>query len=97
MIIYITALLFSAIIIVQGLTGGAIAIPTLDSRTLTVPITEVISPGYEKCVTGEGMPVVENPVCYGNLLIRFNLMFPSTLNQQQKSLIKQALGNKGYN
>lgn len=76
----------------QALTGGDIKVPTLDGRTLTVPITEVISPGYEKQVMNEGMPIVENPACFGNLLIRFDVLFPKTLNNQQKSLVKQALG-----
>ena len=73
------------------MTGGAIDVPTLDGRQIRVPITEVISPGQEKRVVGEGMTLVEDPTRTGDLLIRFNVLFPPVLNPNQKSLIKQAL------
>lgn len=77
--------------LVTALTGGAIDVPTLDGRQIRVPITEVISPGQEKRVVGEGMTLVEDPTQTGDLLVRFNVLFPPVLNPNQKSLIKQAL------
>lgn len=43
-------------------------------------------------VVGEGMPLVEDPNQKGDLIIRFNVSFPTILNPRQKQLINQALG-----
>ena len=75
----------------QALTGGAVELLTLDNRLITVPITDVIYPGREIRVVGEGMPLVDDPNERGDLIIRFNVSFPAVLNPQQKQLIKQAL------
>ncbi|XP_064405470.1 dnaJ homolog subfamily B member 1-like [Halichondria panicea] len=73
-----------------ALIGGSIEVPTLDGRVIRVPITEIVSPGYRKTVVGEGMPLV-GETGSGDLIVEFNIVFPHSLNQSQKSLIKQAL------
>lgn len=77
--------------LVKALCGGTVDVPTLDDRVITVPITEVISPGYTKCVVGEGMPVSCDPLQRGDLLIQFGVAFPPSLSPHQQTLIKQAL------
>lgn len=77
--------------LVTALTGGFIEVPTLDGRVIRVPINEIVSPGHCKTVVGEGMPMVEDSDQRGDMIIEFNIIFPSTLNPGQKSLIKQAL------
>lgn len=73
------------------MTGGAIDLTTLDGRQIRVPVTDVISPGHETRVNGEGMPLVDDPKNKGDLVIRYNVSFPTVLNPQQKTLIRQAL------
>lgn len=51
----------------------------------------VHSPGHEKRIVGEGMPLVEDPAQRGDLVVKFQIKFPSTLDPRQKLLIKQAL------
>lgn len=48
-------------------------------------------PGYQKIVPSEGMPISKDPNTKGNLIIQFNLEFPSQLNPEQKRLLKEAL------
>ena len=55
---------------------------------IRVPVTNVISPGHETRVNGEGMPLVDDPK---NKVIRYDLSFPAVLNPQQTTLIRQAL------
>ncbi|CAI5472964.1 unnamed protein product [Closterium sp. Yama58-4] len=74
----------------EALTGYTVRVTTLDGRRLEVPVTEVISPGYEKVVAGEGMPMKE-PGKKGNLRIKFDVQFPRRLSAEQKALVKQAL------
>ena len=48
-------------------------------------------PGYQKIVPSEGMPISKDPNTKGNLIIQFNIEFPSQLNPEQKRLLKEAL------
>ena len=38
----------------KALGGGTVDVRTLDGRTLRVPLKEVVRPGYERVVAGEG-------------------------------------------
>lgn len=58
--------------------------PSLDGRVLRLPCPEVVSPGYERRLEGEGMPISKSPGSRGDLLIRFKLVFPSFLPQASK-------------
>lgn len=63
----------------KALTAGTtIDIPSLDNRVLRVPLREVVTPGFERVVRGEGMPLSKVPGKKGNLRIRFNIQFPKT-------------------
>ncbi|CAN0538574.1 unnamed protein product, partial [Laminaria digitata] len=59
-------------------------VPTLDGRVLRLPCPEVVSPGYERRLGGEGMPISKKPGSRGDLLIRFKLVFPAFLPQPSK-------------
>jgi DnaJ-class molecular chaperone len=76
-----------------ALVGGAIEMMTLDGRHIQVPITDVVHPGHEIRVVGEGMPLSDHPNQRGDMIIRFAVSFPSKLNPEQKLLIKKALVN----
>jgi len=58
-------------------------IQTLDGRIIKVPISERISPKFEKIVKGEGMPKKDGK---GDLIIRFDIEFPLLNDQQKKQL-----------
>ncbi|KAK8457248.1 hypothetical protein SEVIR_3G149800v4 [Setaria viridis] len=76
----------------EALTGYTAHLTTLDGRSLTVPISSVIHPGYEEVVRGEGMPIPKEPSRKGNLRIKFDIKFPSRLTADQKSGVKRLLG-----
>ncbi|XP_072018706.1 dnaJ homolog subfamily B member 13-like [Amphiura filiformis] len=85
-------LVFTAkVLLGKALTGCSVAVPTLDGRLLNIPINDIIRPGYEKVVPGEGMPISKNPTSKGNLIIRFDIEFPRQLTPEKKTLIKEAL------
>ncbi|QDZ18433.1 DnaJ-like protein [Chloropicon primus] len=76
----------------QALCGFALSIPTLDGRNLRVDMSEIVTPGYQKVVAGEGMPMRGGSK--GNLRIKFNVRFPTRpLNDEQKKKLKEALAN----
>lgn len=75
--------------LVEALTGYTAQVTTLDGRSVTVPVNNVINPSYEEVVKGEGMPIPKDPSKKGNLRIKFNVKFPSRLTTEQKSGIKR--------
>ena len=74
----------------QALSGTAIEIPTLDNRKLSVPVADMVKPGYSTVVIGEGMPKPGLPGQKGNLILEVDLLFPTGLSEAQKMLIKAA-------
>eukprot|EP01018_Ginkgo_biloba_P029904 Gb_04555 [translate_table: standard] len=76
----------------EALTGYTVNLTTLDGRSLSIPITDVITPGYEKVVPKEGMPIAKEQGKRGNLRIKFDIKFPSRLTSEQKAGIKRLLG-----
>ena len=77
--------------LLEALTGYTVNLVTLDGRNLTVPINEIIHPGYVKVLQGEGMPFVDETK-KGNLKIKFEVIFPAKLTFDQKVGIKKLLG-----
>jgi DnaJ-class molecular chaperone len=51
------------------------------------------SPGYTKTVPDEGMPYANDPTKLGDLVIEFNIVFPRTLSQDKKAMLRKALPN----
>lgn len=77
----------------EALSGYTVRLITLDGRTLTIPINNVIYPNYEEVVPGEGMPLPKDPSKKGNLRIKFAIKFPTRLTPEQKAGIKKLLGS----
>jgi DnaJ family protein B protein 4 len=71
--------------------GGTLGIKSLDGRDLGVQLDGIIAPGTRKVIPREGMPLQKNPNAKGDLFVQFEVQFPTSLNEQQKNLIKQAL------
>ncbi|KAL5725496.1 hypothetical protein ACHQM5_008634 [Ranunculus cassubicifolius] len=78
--------------LLEALTGKTINLITLDGRTFSVPITDIVRPGYEKVIPGEGMPISKEPGKKGNLKIKFDVRFPSRLTAEQKASLVNVLG-----
>ncbi|KAI5072143.1 hypothetical protein GOP47_0012910 [Adiantum capillus-veneris] len=75
----------------EALGGSTLQILSLNGKTLTIPLTEVIYPGYERIVPKEGMPIAKEHGKRGNLRIRFDVKFPSRLSADQRASIKKIL------
>ena len=85
-----------------------VAVNTLDNRTVYVAPTEVVSPQTELRVPGEGMPravtgdiVVDTTTQQmadaerprGDLIVRFNVVFPKKVLYENRQEIIAALRN----
>ncbi|KAL7752359.1 Molecular chaperone (DnaJ superfamily) [Sorochytrium milnesiophthora] len=78
----------------EALTGFSRIIATLDGRKLKVSNNSVLQPGQEKRFSGEGMPKSRTPEVKGDLVVHFNIRFPTRLSDDQKESIKRTLGDQ---
>ncbi|XWS34934.1 hypothetical protein CRYUN_Cryun21dG0080100 [Craigia yunnanensis] len=78
--------------LLEALTGITLSLTTLDGRNLTIPVIDIVNPGQEVVIPNEGMPISKEPSKKGHLKIKFEIIFPSRLNAEQKSDLKRALG-----
>ncbi|XWS70815.1 hypothetical protein CRYUN_Cryun03dG0081500 [Craigia yunnanensis] len=76
----------------EALGGTTINLVSLDGRNLSLPVTDIINPGYELLVAREGMPIAKEPGNRGDLRIKFNVKFPTRLTPEQRAGLKCALG-----
>jgi len=84
--------------LVEALTGegGRKIIEMLNGRKIQVPIpTGVVKPGQETTVLGEGMPIRKEGTVQkkGDLIIRWEVVFPDRLTPAQKEGLKKVLGS----
>lgn len=70
-------------------------IRTLDGRTLSIGLTEVVAPGFVKLVPGEGMPIPRPhgaepaaAAAKGDLRIEFVVAFPERLTPAQRQAVR---------
>lgn len=80
------------ITLLEALTGKNLELTTLDGRNLVIPLTDIIKPGFEMVVPGEGMPISREHGRKGNLRIKFDVKYPSRLTAEQKSDLRRVLG-----
>ena len=74
----------------EALTGFSKTITTLDGRRLGVNNKNtVVQPGQESVVNNEGMPNSKTGR-KGNLVIKYEVKFPTSLTSQQQEVIKNA-------
>jgi len=86
--------------LVEALIGKAErkTVEHLDGRKLQVPVLlGVVKPGQETTVSGEGMPVRKNgQMCgRGDMIVKWEIVFPTHLTPSQKDGIEKILGWSG--
>ncbi|GAB2280347.1 hypothetical protein Dimus_014984 [Dionaea muscipula] len=80
--------------LLEALTGKTLVLTTLDGRDLTMNVSDIVRPGHETVILGEGMPLSKDPKTRGDLRVKFDVKFPSRLSADQKSDLKRVLGGR---
>ncbi|KAK8527858.1 hypothetical protein V6N13_085665 [Hibiscus sabdariffa] len=70
--------------LLKALTGCHIAVPLLGGEIMSIYVNDIIYPGYEKVIHGQGMPDAKGGN-RGDLRITFRIKFPTSLTDEQRS------------
>jgi len=81
------------ITLAQSLTGVRLIIPCLNGQQHTAVIRDVIHPKYEYHLAGAGMPNSKKPGMFGDLVVRFEIQFPTQIRVEDKNQLKQILSS----
>lgn len=72
----------------EALLGTSFIYKHLDGHMLSIRVPSVVKPETELNYPEMGMPISKSPGTHGNLKIRFNIRFPSSLSPEDKQVIQ---------
>ncbi|XP_033112028.1 dnaJ homolog subfamily B member 4-like [Anneissia japonica] len=75
----------------DALVGTSLQVPTIEGRTVQIPITDVIKPTTKKRISGEGLPFPKQLGRRGDLLITFDIGFPEHISKSTKEILGDCL------
>ncbi|KAJ5223551.1 hypothetical protein N7468_008093 [Penicillium chermesinum] len=75
----------------EALTGWERIVRTIDGKSIRVAKPGPTQPGHEERFPGLGMVISKKPSERGDLVVRVNVKFPTSLTADQKSLLKDIL------
>ncbi|KAK7508288.1 hypothetical protein BaRGS_00000527 [Batillaria attramentaria] len=75
----------------DALCGTTIQVPTLSGRKIPLNLTEVIKPGSQRRIQGEGLPYPKQPSKKGDLIIEFDIKFPDRISQSAKEILRDCI------
>ncbi|KAL8581409.1 hypothetical protein ACOMHN_004294 [Nucella lapillus] len=75
----------------DALCGTTVSIPTLGGRKIPLNLTDVIKPGSQRRIQGEGLPFAKQPTRKGDLVIEFDIRFPERITANAKEILKDCI------
>jgi len=80
--------------LIGALTGHQFTIKHLNDQDIYLQTQGIIKPGESMKVVGLGMPVKNQPEAYGDLYIKFSVIFPEELTPHQEHMLNEAFPKK---
>ena len=75
----------------EALCGLEFVIKHLDDRKILLKTDKIINPNTVMKLSNEGMPIRNQDLTYGDLIIRFVINFPFRLNNERKKFLRRIL------
>jgi len=75
----------------DALLGWSRQIKTIEGKQVKVSHAGPTSPTWQESYPGQGMVLSKTPNERGNLIVKVNIVFPSTLTLEQKNQLRVAL------
>lgn len=78
----------------QALCGTVVEVPTLTGEKITLNLTtEIVKPNMVKRIPRKGLPFPKEPSRKGDLLVSFDIKFPTSLSESAKEILFSTLPN----
>lgn len=75
----------------QALCGTTLQVPTIDGRKIPLRLNEIIKQNTVKRIQGEGLPQPKQSAKRGDLIVEFDIKFPSKLSSSAKEILADCL------
>lgn len=71
--------------------NSTIRVPTLDGDPVTLAIKDIVKPTTTKRLAGRGLPLTKEPHKRGDLLVNFDIQFPTSLPETTRQILADLL------
>lgn len=75
----------------QALCGTTLQVPTIDGRKIPLRLNEIIKPATVKRIQGEGLPMPKQSSRRGDLIVEFDIRFPTRMTSSAKEILADCL------
>ncbi|XP_055345816.1 dnaJ homolog subfamily B member 4-like [Paramacrobiotus metropolitanus] len=75
----------------DALCGTTLQVPSIEGPKIPVPLTEVTKPHTVKKFPQKGLPIPKQPGKRGDLVIKFDIVFPDSLPKSTKDILHDML------
>lgn len=75
----------------DALCGGVLVVPTISGKRVRVELNEIVKPDTAKRIIGHGLPFPKTPDRFGNMIVKFEIVFPNSLPVSAKEKLKTTL------
>ena len=74
-----------------ALCGGEVNIPYIEGDVVKRKVVGIINPATEERIVGRGMPISKQPGQRGDLLVNYNIRFPTAISDKDKKQLDNIL------
>lgn len=71
--------------------NSTIRVPTLDGQPITLTLKDIVKPTTVKRIPGRGLPLTKEPNKRGDLIVQFDIQFPTTLPETTRQILVDLL------
>ncbi|KAK3873421.1 hypothetical protein Pcinc_021554 [Petrolisthes cinctipes] len=76
----------------DALCGTRVVVPTLDGQRVTLNLSnEVVKPQTTRRLQGYGLPYPKDPTRKGDIIVHFDIQFPTMLTESAKEILSEVL------
>lgn len=68
-----------------------VRVPTLDGTPVTLALRDIVKPNTSKRLAGRGLPYAKDPHRRGDLIVTFDIQFPTTLPEPTRQILADLL------
>ena len=75
----------------QALCGATLQLPTIEGGKVALTLTDITKPHTVKRIPGKGLPIPKEAGKRGDLIVKFDIVFPDALPPSAKEVLRDLL------